>query len=118
MMAVTPIGAARALVARFELDAQLAGAEWERVRERARHVAAWLRTQQGVARVFLVGSFAWGEPHAASDVDLVVDDVPEESRGAIEAECARRIGRSVELLRLGELDEGFRARVLSEGTVL
>ncbi|MBC8066759.1 MAG: nucleotidyltransferase domain-containing protein [Deltaproteobacteria bacterium] len=71
-----------------------------------------------LARVFLVGSFAWGEPDAASDVDLVVDDVPEAHRGAIEAECARRIGRHVELLRLSELDDDFRTRVLTLGEAL
>lgn len=117
-MAVTPSGAARALVARLELDAQRADAERERVRESAHTVAAWLRDDHGAARVFLVGSFAWGEPDAASDVDLVVDDVPETSRGAIEAECSRRIGRTVELLRLCELDDGFQTRVLAEGEIL
>ncbi len=117
-MAIAPRVAARALVARLQVDAQRAHAERKRVRERAREVAAWLRDHHGAARVFLVGSFAWGEADAASDVDLVADDVPEASRGAIEAECSRRIGRTVELRRLCELDDGFRARVLAENEIL
>ncbi len=86
------------------------------VRARLPGVVEALRAQ-GARRVWLIGSFAHGDVHEGSDVDLVVE-VPSGTAfdpfvvGTI-AEAA--LGREVDLLVLSALPASFQARVWAEG---
>lgn len=68
-----------------------------------------------VQRAWLIGSAGWGEPHARSDVDIVVEGLSHEDRASLWDRLSDACGFDVDLLRLEELGESFRERVLSEG---
>ena len=69
-------------------------------------------------RLRLIGSLsgeAWGE---RSDVDLVVEGLDRESEAALWRRLSSALPVPVDLLRLEELPETFRRRVLAEGVLL
>jgi predicted nucleotidyltransferase len=67
-----------------------------------------------VQRAWLIGSAAWGAAHPRSDLDIVVEGMSE-GYGLLWDRLSEAAGMDVDLLRLEELDDGFRRRVLSEG---
>jgi predicted nucleotidyltransferase len=69
-------------------------------------------------RAWLIGTLAWGDFGARSDVDLVFDGTPDATMTDIELELARVSRVEVDVLRLADLPEDFSARVLREGLVL
>jgi predicted nucleotidyltransferase len=67
------------------------------------------------ARVWLIGSLAWGEFGERSDVDLVFSGVDRALALQVEVEIARATGTSVDVLELHHLPESFRDRILQTG---
>jgi predicted nucleotidyltransferase len=67
---------ARTFLARVTRELEDAARRADALRARAREAAQLLRGF-GAAGVWLFGSLAWGEPHQGSDVDLLVEGVPE-----------------------------------------
>ena len=79
-------------------------------------LVALLRDKHGATRVWLLGSLAWGEPHADSDVDIAVTDVADLI--AAEVACAEVAPCPIQLLPFERLDIGFQKRITDEGEVL
>lgn len=71
------------------------------------------------ARVYLFGSFARGDAHRFSDVDIAVDTDRPLPRGTLsllrEELEESSIPRHVQLVDLREADDAFRKRILEEG---
>ncbi|HEX6123402.1 MAG TPA: nucleotidyltransferase family protein [Ktedonobacterales bacterium] len=83
-------------------------------------VVAILR-QHGVVRAALFGSFARGEQHEHSDVDLLVEFAPGHSLLALadlERALTDLLGRSVEIVTYKSLDPRIRASVLRDQVVI
>jgi len=79
--------------------------------------------RHGVRRLSLFGSALHGSFDAQSDVDILVEFLPETSPsllelGALQQELSELIGREVDLKTLGFLSRYFRAQVLSEAVPL
>jgi uncharacterized protein len=107
---------ARTFVDRVRRELDEAARNADELRQRARDAASELR-RFGASRVWLFGSLAWGEPHAGSDVDRLVDGIP----AARFAEALRQIERSlpgaqVDLLRSEDAPASLGERVRREGT--
>jgi len=96
-----------------------------------RRIAGRIGTEYGPEKIILFGSYAWGRPSAASDVDfLIVKETkkPFHKRWAevcgIVADQRRGIAFSPFVVTPGELDERIRkrdpfiARIIKEGKVL
>jgi predicted nucleotidyltransferase len=63
---------------------------------------------EGLEIVFIYGSFASGEAHAASDIDLmIVGDIPDKSLAPAMARTERNLGRVINytLYRRGEVED-------------
>jgi len=88
------------------------------LRERARAAARRLADEHGVRRVWLFGSLAWGQAHAGSDVDLLVEGLRPEAWSAATALVEAEVGAAVDLVRIEEAPPGLEARVRSQGVVL
>lgn len=67
-------------------------------------------------RAWLFGSYAWGQPGARSDVDLLVEACPDPDRLA--AAVARRTGTEVHVVPLEDAPEALRVRAQEEGVLL
>ena len=78
-------------------------------------LAPGLRTGR-IHAAWLIGSLTAGTFGAGSDVDVVVEGLSAEDQGPFGAELTEALGAEVDLLRLEDLPEGFRGRVLAEGT--
>ena len=114
-MPVRPEELASTLVARRRRERADTAQRASTARAQARIIARALREEGLVECAWLIGSLAWGEPGARSDVDVVL-------RGcAVSAVSAawRRLGDALDLpvdvLRFEELTPSFQRRVLDEG---
>ncbi|MGH7438341.1 MAG: nucleotidyltransferase family protein [Polyangiaceae bacterium] len=91
----------------------------DRLRARVREVVRDLRARGEIDGAWLIGSLAWGGFGVRSDVDIVVSGAPASEAGRIWTYCVEELGSDagdqVDLLRLEELPEAFRARVLARG---
>ncbi len=85
---------------------------------RARAAARRLATEHGASKVWLFGSLAWGQAHAASDVDLLVEGLPAETWSAASALLEAEVGAAVDLVRVEEAPPGLEERVRSQGVLL
>ena len=65
----------------------------EKIYEQLREFARLLKTKHGVTKVYIYGSFARGDFHEASDIDLIVV-------GEFEGKMSQRIGRILDLTSL------------------
>lgn len=74
------------------------------------------RSKGLVSRVWLFGSFAWGTPHAGSDVDLLLEGAEDPFLAAAEIEFGS--GCEVDVLRIERAPIDLRQRVLEEGRLL
>lgn len=73
----------------------------------------------GATRVLLFGSFATGDPHEASDVDLAVEGLPVTAYWrAIDVACRALRTDDVDLVRLEEAPPSLRACIVTEGVEL
>jgi len=88
------------------------------LRGRAGAAARRLADEHGAGRVWLFGSLAWGRPHAASDVDLLVEGLPAEAWSAASALVEAEVGAAVDLVRIEEAPPGLAARVRAQGVLL
>lgn len=68
-------------------------------------------------RVWLFGSFAWGQPNASSDVDLLLDGA-DEDEGAFVRAISGATDRELHVIRMTEAPDSLRERVLREGMPL
>jgi predicted nucleotidyltransferase len=101
------------------------------VQERLGHIVQRLIAQYRPERIILYGSLAWGQPHADSDIDLLIvketDDSPLARRVAVRR-LAAQPGQSVpfsplvitpdELSQQLARNHPLYRRILSEGVVL
>jgi predicted nucleotidyltransferase len=84
-------------------------------------VSLFARQARATGRIrsaWLIGSLAWGEHGAGSDVDVVVEGLAPEDLGLLWGELTERLGCKVDLLRIEDLVPSFADRVRSEGVVL
>ncbi|HES58174.1 MAG TPA: nucleotidyltransferase [Firmicutes bacterium] len=79
--------------------------------------------RNGIARLSLFGSYLKGEAREDSDVDLLVEFVPDATPGlfelaGMEIELSERVGKTVELRTPAELSRYFRDEVMREARPL
>lgn len=114
-MTVTPKDLAETLRREYRAERKELAAERVRVREALVKALDELEVSR---RVWLVGSLThegWGR---ASDVDLVIEGMGHREVDDLWSSLSRRLSVPLEILRLEELSEGFRKRVLEEGEVV
>ena len=71
----------------------LAATQSEKIHEQLREFARLLKSKHKVEKVYLYGSFARGDIHEASDIDLIVV-------GDFEGKMPQRIGKILDLTSL------------------
>jgi predicted nucleotidyltransferase len=103
---------ARALEAEQALAQQLA----ETVLPLVRAVVAQARQKGLCSGAWVIGSFAWGQPHAESDVDVVVDGCADPD--GLAAELARACRRDVHIVPWQDASEELKERTLADGVEL
>lgn len=74
--------------------------------------------ERDVAKVWLIGSLAWGDGHVGSDIDLVLDGLAPAKVDRLAFDLAGIAKAHVDVLRLEDLDPAFRTRVLRDGVRL
>ena len=117
-MAVEPSDLARELVRRHKGELDAAHRRAKEVRGLIDVEAAALIAEGVAARAWLIGSLAWGNFGVRSDVDLVFQGLRVDQLGAIAARVASRVNAPVDVLRIEEIPEAFRRRILAEGVEL
>jgi predicted nucleotidyltransferase len=95
-------------------EEQAAQALRERVLAAVRGAVEQARSAGPCGRVWLFGSFAWGEPGERSDVDLLVEG----DDSALARRVEQASGRAVHAIRLAEAPASLRERVLAHGLPL
>lgn len=106
---------ARTFVARVRRELEETAKRAEELRRKAREAAPGLR-RLGASSVWLFGSLAWGEPHAGSDVDLLVEGIaPERFAKAVREIEQQLAGVSVDVLRSEDAPASLNERVRAEG---
>lgn len=86
-----------------------------------KNIVVPIATQHGVDRIYLFGSYARGEATDHSDIDLRVDrgrvkDVFE--LGALYSDLEESLGKDLDLLTTGSLDEAFLRHISTEEVLL
>lgn len=80
-----------------------------------------IAAQYGVDRIFLFGSYARGQATEESDVDLRVDKGRVKglfALGALYSELEERLGKKLDLLTTGSLDQQFLNHIAAEEVLL
>lgn len=88
------------------------------LRAEAGVLARRLLEEPGVTHVWLFGSLAWGTPHTDSDIDLAAAGLSEQRYFRLLGELLMNASVSVDLVRLEDVDENFRQRILEHGVPL
>ncbi|MFL5953328.1 MAG: type VII toxin-antitoxin system MntA family adenylyltransferase antitoxin [Gaiellaceae bacterium] len=85
-----------------------------------RELRAALRTEPSVRAAILFGSYARGEQHEASDIDIVVDRQPGPELRAVARRLSARLGRAIQLIALEDARKTplLLAEVVRDGRVL
>jgi predicted nucleotidyltransferase len=109
---------ARTLRERLHKATQRIEARAESLREQARVAAGLLAVRHGAKRVWLFGSLAWGQPHQASDVDLLVEGIAADAWLAAIKTVEDAIEAPVDVLRAEDAPPGLRLRVAEEGRLI
>ncbi len=117
-MSTTPADTARHVRARLRAEQARADAHAARALGLARDLAARLRAERGVDRVWLTGSLARGTAHERSDVDLVLDVDPTRASDLRDWIAGLELPVDVDVLVLAALPATWRARVEREGIPL
>jgi predicted nucleotidyltransferase len=103
------------LEARATEQARAVGERTKRLRAALPAMVAYLGNQ-GATRVWLIGSLAWGQAHARSDLDLAVEGLPVGERARTLVELWRLAGtESVDLILIESAGEGLARRIRMEG---
>jgi predicted nucleotidyltransferase len=110
-----PEDLARTLTKRVRARRKEAEDRLERAREDVERVLRESLGKGTIGRAWLVGTAVWGGAHQRSDVDVVVERLGPDGYGPLWDRLSQAAGMYVDLLRLEDLDEGFRTRVLAEG---
>jgi predicted nucleotidyltransferase len=118
MITVTPADTARVIVARFARAQGERAARTAAIRAQVFQEVLPAAQALGAGRVFLFGSFAWGEPHAGSDVDLAVEGLSAAGCDALAAALLFRLDAPIDVVPLNGAAAGLRDRVLAEGLLL
>ena len=79
-----------------------------------------LRTEPSVRAAILFGSYARGEQHDASDIDILVDRQPGPELREVARRLSARLGRPTQLVALEDAEKAplLLAEVLRDGRVL
>jgi predicted nucleotidyltransferase len=79
-----------------------------------------LRTEPSVRAAILFGSYARGEQHEASDIDILVDRQPGPGLREVARRLSARLGRPTQLIALADAEKAplLLAEVLRDGRVL
>lgn len=109
---------AASVVARIEARQLAAKARATRLRAQAAEAVRALAAEFGIRRAWLFGSLAWGEPHAESDVDLLIEGLDARAACAAERRVAAIIDAPLDLVREEEVPIGLVERVRREGICL
>lgn len=86
-----------------------------------RSIIAPIAARHGVDRVYLFGSYARGEANQNSDVDLRVDKGDLRglfALGALYSDLADCLGKKLDLLTTGSLDQSFLRQIEKEEVLL
>ena len=86
-----------------------------------RSIIAPIAARHGVDRVYLFGSYARGEANQNSDVDLRVDNGDIRglfALGALYSDLADCLGKKLDLLTTGSLDQSFLRQIEKEEVLL
>ncbi len=106
--------AVRAVIARdLEREAEAAAALRADLVPKVERVVAEARVAGLCGRAWIFGSFAWGSPCEASDVDLLVERCADPFRLA--SLVAGACGREAHVVDLETAPAGLRDRVIAEG---
>ena len=88
-----------------------------KIKETIQCIAPFLRTQYGVKKLFLFGSYARGEAQDRSDIDLLVEfEKTPDLLSFIELEefLTHKLGNKVDLVPKRKLHQRIKAQVLQE----
>ena len=80
-----------------------------------------IAAQYGVGRIFLFGSYARGQATENSDVDLRIDKGNVRglfTLGALYSDLEERLGKKLDLLTTGSLDQQFLSHIAQEEVLL
>ena len=114
-MAVVPSDLTSTLIARRRAARAAHERRGAELVARARVAATAYRAAGTLDGAWLVGSLAWGGFGTRSDVDIVVRGAPASGFGALAATLSDALGAEVDLMRIEELPDAFRRRVLERG---
>jgi len=109
---------ARTLVARIAARQEAARSRGDALRRQAREAVRALASDFGIRRAWLFGSLAWGEPHADSDVDLLVEGLEPTLAARAEKRVAEMVQAPVDLVRIEDAPPGLAERVKRDGLLL
>lgn len=111
----TPSSLVATLVARRRVARAAHSERAARLRAVVAGVASGARAVGAVDAAWLIGSLAWGDFGARSDVDVVVRGADAASLGALAARFGDALDAEIDLMRIEELPDAFARRVLAEG---
>ena len=89
----------------------------EKVRSELPDIVADLRRNFFVRRIVVFGSFARGEVHERSDLDLAVEGLPAKDYYRAVAACLSA-SVPVDLIRIEDAPDALRSRIEKEGKIL
>lgn len=115
-MSTTPASLVEVLKRRAALHRASEAARGRRVRERLR--AALREEKPPGTRLWLIGSLQHEHFGPRSDVDIVVEGASGDEAVELWARLSARLETEVDVLRLEDLPDGFRQRVMHEGELL
>ena len=91
----------------------------EKARAEAKRLAQILADEYGVERVYLFGSFAWGNKvRPDSDIDLAVEGLPPGKLIKADVRVSKATEYSVDLVKLESASSPLRALILKSGIIL
>jgi predicted nucleotidyltransferase len=88
------------------------------LRDGACRAARRLGEELGARRVWLFGSLAWGTPHEASDVDLLVEGLPADAWSSALRLAELELQAPVDVVRVEDAAPGLVDRVRAHGVLL